>query len=413
MSCVRIWISTARPCGPMHRGVQRLVEVELRGRDVVLEPAGHRGPARVDRAEHGVAVAHRVHEHPDADEVVDLVEVAAAHDHLLVDRVVLLRPADDPAADLRGLQVVVDEVDDVLHELLALRRALLHEALDLGVELRVEHGEREVLELPLDGLDAEAMRERRVDLERLGRLARRRLRRHEPPGAGVVQAVGELDDEHPDVFRHRDDHLAHGLGLGAVAVLDLVELRDAVDEHGDLVAEVGPHLVERVVGVFDGVVQQRRRDGLRSDAEVGEDLRDRDRVRDVRLAALALLALVGALGGRVRALDEREVGLRVVHPHGAHQRVDRAGRLRLREDARHQAAQRSRRVDSRLRSCVSTSRTQLSPFLEVRRVAGARLPRTSGSGQHLGRRVSSPARAPSAPSGRAGGSPAHPRAAAT
>jgi hypothetical protein len=30
-----------------------------------------------------------------------------------------------------------------------------------------------------------------------------------------VQPVGELDDEHPDVTRHRDDHLADRLGLAA------------------------------------------------------------------------------------------------------------------------------------------------------------------------------------------------------
>ena len=90
---------------------------------------------------------------------------------------------------------------------------------------------------------------------------------------------------------------------------DLVELGDAVDEHRDLVAEVGAELVERVVGVLDRVVQQRGGHRRRADAEVGEDLRDRERVRDVRLAALALLALVGALGDRVRALDEARSAL--------------------------------------------------------------------------------------------------------
>ena len=221
-----------------------------------------------------------------------------------------------------GLQVVADEIDDVLHELLALRRALLDEAFDLGVELRIEHREGEVFELPLDGLDAEAMREWGIDLERLGRLACGRLGGDEAPRARIVQPVGELDDEHPDVFRHRDDHLAHRLGLRGVAVLDLVELRDAVDEHRDLVAEVGAHLVERVRGVFDGVVEQRRRHRLRADAEIGEDLRHRDRVGDVGLTALALLPLMGTLSDGVGALDEREVGFRMVHPNRAHQRLD-------------------------------------------------------------------------------------------
>ena len=85
--------------------------------------------------------------------------------------------------------------------------------------------------------------------------------------------------------------------------------------------------------------------GLRAEAEVGEDLRDRDRVRDVRLAALALLPVVRLLGGRVGALDDREIGLRVVRPHRPEQRVDGTGRLRAREDARDRTAQRSEADD--------------------------------------------------------------------
>ena len=57
--------------------------------------------------------------------------------------------------------------------------------------------------------------------------------------AHVVQAVGELDEQDADVARHRDDHLADVLGLRqlAGAELDLVELGQAVDDPGDLVAE--------------------------------------------------------------------------------------------------------------------------------------------------------------------------------
>ena len=188
------------PAGADDGRVQRLVEVELGGRDVVLEAAGQRCPAGVDRAQHGVAVAHRADEHADADQVVDVVELATAHDHLLVHGVQLLRATHDPAADAQFAQILVDGLDDVLHVLLALRCALLHEALDLGVELRVQHREREILELGLDRLDAEAMRQRSVDLERLGGLLLRLLRRDEAPRAGVVQPVGELDEQHPDVL---------------------------------------------------------------------------------------------------------------------------------------------------------------------------------------------------------------------
>ena len=58
----------------------------------------------------------------------------------------------------------------LLDELLAVGPALVDHRLDLGVLARVERREGEVLELPLERVDAQAVRERRVDLERLLRL---------------------------------------------------------------------------------------------------------------------------------------------------------------------------------------------------------------------------------------------------
>ena len=238
---------------PDHRGVQRLVHVELRHRDVVLEPAQDRVPARVQDAEHGVAVAVVLDEDPDADQVVDVGELAAADDHLLVDRVVVLRPAGDLRLDLGVLEVLLDLGDHLAEELPARRRPLGDQPDDLVVDLGVQGREREVLELPLDGVHAEPVGQRGVDVEGLAGGPLLRLALDVAQRAHVVEPVGELDDQHPDVARHRDDHLADGLGLRGVAVLDLVELGDAVDELRDLVAEVLGAAASRVYGVSSTV----------------------------------------------------------------------------------------------------------------------------------------------------------------
>jgi len=65
-------------------------------------------------------------------------------------------------------------------------------------------------------------------------------------------------------------------------------------------------------------VEQRGGDRLRADAEVGQDLRDGERVGDVRLTALALLALVGALRDLVRPLDESPTAHREAETAKAH-----------------------------------------------------------------------------------------------
>ncbi len=50
-----------------------------------------------------------------------------------------------------------------------------------------------------------------------------------------------------------------------------------VDEHRDLIAEVGPQSIERVLSVLDCVVEERGGHRLRPETEIREDLRDRDR----------------------------------------------------------------------------------------------------------------------------------------
>src|SRR5215211_8147145 len=75
--------------------VKRLVHVEFGHRYVVLEAARDRLPDRVYDAKGAVAVAHAVDDDPEAGEVVDLVELLVATDHLVVDGVEVLDPAVD------------------------------------------------------------------------------------------------------------------------------------------------------------------------------------------------------------------------------------------------------------------------------------------------------------------------------
>ena len=172
----------------------------------------------------------------------------------------MLRPAGHLGVDAVLLEALRQDADDFLDVALALRLLLGDVALELVVDFRVQVAQRVVLQLALHPVDAEAVRQRRVDVEGfLGdvvlALGRQRVER-----AHVVGAVGELDQDDADVARHGEDHLAEVLRLLllAAAEADLADLGDAVDQLGDLVAEGGFDLVERGQRVLDGIVQQRR-----------------------------------------------------------------------------------------------------------------------------------------------------------
>ena len=83
----------------------------------------------------------------------------------------------------------------------------------LAEALGLEHLEREVLELPLHLPDPEPLGQRRVDLHRLAGDALLLLGRQAVERAHVVEAVGELDEDDPDVLGHRQQHLPDVLGL--------------------------------------------------------------------------------------------------------------------------------------------------------------------------------------------------------
>ena len=101
----------------------------------------------------------------------------------------------------------------------------------LGVALRVQRCEGEVFQLLLQLLHAQSVCERGIDLERLVGDALLLLAGHGGDGAHVVQPVGEFDDQHPQVARHRHQHLAHGGRLLRLLRVELqaLELGEAID----------------------------------------------------------------------------------------------------------------------------------------------------------------------------------------
>ena len=326
----RAHLDLERPAlGPDDRRVQRLVAVQLRHRHVVLEAAGHRLPERVDQPERAVAVARSLlaaalDDHPHRRQVVDLVELAALLGHLVVDRIEVLRAAGDVGRDVDLLELALQRHRRLAHVLLAVGAALADHRLDLVVLARVQRREREVLELPLELVDPEPVRERRVDLERLLGLLHLLLLAQVLDRAHVVEPVGELDQDHAHVLRHRHDHLAVVLGLGLLAALELDprQLRHALDELRDLVAELVAHFLDVGAGVLDHVVQQRGGDRLLVEVELGADLGGAPGVVDEVLAGAALLALVRVRGEGEGAPEQVAVDVLVVGSDGLDQLVD-------------------------------------------------------------------------------------------
>ena len=244
-----------------HRGVEALVAVALGHGDVVVELAGDGPPQRVHDAERGVAVLELVDQDADGVHVVDLAELGALALHLLGDAGDVLGPAGQLGLDAGRAERLAKDRHGPLDVALAGAAARLELGRQLAVLGRLQDLEGEVLQLPLDLPDAQALGQRGVDLLRLAGDADLLLVRQGAQRAHVVEPVGELDEDDADVLRHGQEHLADVLGLLLLVRqgAELGELGHAVDEARHVGPEALLEVAEVVVGVLGDVVEQRPR----------------------------------------------------------------------------------------------------------------------------------------------------------
>ena len=190
---------------------------------------------------------------------------------------------------------------------------------DLVIALGIEVFEAGILQLPFDLLHAEPVGQRRIDVHGLAGLGDLLFRALELHGAGVVQAVGDLDEDDADVLAHGHEHLAQVLHLLLLerGILHARQLCDALDERGDRRAKIAGDIIVGRVRVLDAVVQQRAEDRIRIEADLRDDLRHSQRMDDIGRAVLALLVLV--LFARVvhGAVDEGHINIQLARRDGA------------------------------------------------------------------------------------------------
>ena len=226
----------------------------------------------------------------------------------------MLRPARDLRRDPDLGQLRRQDRDDLVDLRLALEAPLGHPALEVVVHLGMEGLERQVLELALDLRHTQPVRERRVDVQRLAADRALLLRGQVVERAHVVEPVGELDHQDPDVPGHGDQHLAEVLGLPLLAAGEgeLPDLGDAVDQLGD----VAPEALDQdgLAGrrVLEDVVEEPGRDRRGVHLELDEQAGDREGVDVVGLAGDPALAPVDLLGELVGPADDLDVPARLI-----------------------------------------------------------------------------------------------------
>lgn len=144
--------------GPDNRRVQGLVVIGLGHGNVVLEAVRQGLPQAVDDTQDTVAVLDVVDDDPDGEEIIDLAQVAVIFFHFLINAVKMLGPAVDFAVDVRVVKGFSQDVDGFVDDFFADVPLLFHLIDEVVVFIRFKVAKRQILQLPFDVENAEAVR---------------------------------------------------------------------------------------------------------------------------------------------------------------------------------------------------------------------------------------------------------------
>ena len=173
----------------------------------------------MDDAERGVAVLHLVDQNAHRPDVVERFDPPLLAAHLVPDAVDVLGAPAHLGFHAGGGQLALERRLNVLDVMLAVEAPLIEQARDALIGFGLECAQGKILELPLELPYAQAIGQRREEIERLARglgagVGRRIVTADQE--AQCLRALGELDQDDADVLDHRQQHLAQILRLQVV-----------------------------------------------------------------------------------------------------------------------------------------------------------------------------------------------------
>ena len=195
---------------------------------------------------------------------------------------------------------------DFVDDFAAVAPGALHRIGQNPMPIRIQRREPQVLQLQTHGVETQAIGDGHIDVQGLAGNAAALVGTHETQRAHIVKPVGQLDEDHPDIPHHGQQHFAQilGLRLSPAFELDLGELGDAIHQLGDFLTENLRQLVFGHAGILDHIVENGGGNRFVIETHFRHDTGHRQWMGDIGIAGLAALLLVG-----IGAQQKRPVNL--------------------------------------------------------------------------------------------------------
>ncbi len=275
-------------------------------------------PGAVQQPLRAIAIILVLGNHAEGHDIADLFERHVAFGHFAPDRIGMLFAARnlDPHAGTCQHFLDFERNGINLRALFAADRGQTPGDRGIGFGFELFKGEQ--LHLAHVFIHAHTLGQRRVNLHGLARdAAALVLAADEMQRAHIVQAVCQFDEQNAQVLAHRQQELAQVFrcALALAHRFDFGELGHAIDQPRDIGAEQAFDIGNRGQCIFNRIVQQRGDDRVLIELELGHQARHFYGMREIGIAAGALLGAVLLDGKHIGAVQHRLIRIGIISEH--------------------------------------------------------------------------------------------------
>ncbi len=248
---------------------------------------------------------------------MDLFKFNLLFDDLVMNRADMLEATLDLTVYVVFFEYILKVFLDIIDIRVRFTPVLFNFFCKFFINLRIQVAERQIFQLALEPADTKPVCQRGINVSRL-------LGNFPAPffilvsqSTHIVQAVSKLDQNHPDIARHSEQHLAEIFSLTFFAGFkgDFTYFGDTIHHFEDFLTEQAANLFFGRQGIFEGVVQQAGNNRRHIHAESRQDKGNLHGMGHVGIAGKTCLPLMNLGRIHVGLTHGIEICIGVVSPY--------------------------------------------------------------------------------------------------
>ena len=277
--------------GSDNGSMQRLIQIGLRHRNIILETVWQRFPERVSQTKYGIALWNGIYNDTDSIQIVYLRQILMLFFHLLINTVEMLWSSGYLGFNSRFIQMFLQHFHCFFNDFFSGSALLFHLADQIFIFLRMEVMETQIFQFPLNVINPETMCQWSINFQCFSGYTLLFFPAENSESTHIVQTVSQLDNHYADILGHGQEHLTEifSLLILFVRIVEAGQLGYPIHQKSDFFAKHLRNIFPGIFRILYHIMQQSRNHPRQIHLQFGQNIGYRQRMNNIRFPRFSYL----------------------------------------------------------------------------------------------------------------------------